>query len=80
MDLGLRGKVALGAASSGGIGLEIARSLAKEGARVIVNGRSEAGVARAIVTIRKDQSDVDLLPLVADNGSRRIRRRAENRR
>lgn len=68
MDLGLRGKVALVTASSGGIGLEIARALAKEGARVIVNGRSDANVAQAIATIRKDQPDADLLPLVADNG------------
>jgi 3-oxoacyl-[acyl-carrier protein] reductase len=68
MDLGLRGKVALVTASSGGIGLEIARSMAKEGARVIINGRSDENVARAIAAIRKDQSDADLLPLVADNG------------
>jgi NAD(P)-dependent dehydrogenase (short-subunit alcohol dehydrogenase family) len=36
MDLQLDGKLALVTASSGGIGFEIARSLAAEGARVIL--------------------------------------------
>ncbi len=69
MDLGLRGKVALVTASSGGIGLETARSLAREGARVIVNGRTDASVSRAMATIRKSQPDSDLVPLAADNSS-----------
>ena len=38
MKLELENKVALVTASSGGIGLEIARSLAAEGARVVING------------------------------------------
>lgn len=39
MDTGLQGKTALVPASSSGIGLAIARSLAAEGANVVLNGR-----------------------------------------
>ena len=39
MDLQLHGKLALISGSSKGIGLAIARVLAVEGARVIINGR-----------------------------------------
>ena len=46
MDLQLNGKLALVTGSTAGIGLAIAEALAREGARVIVNGRSEARVDR----------------------------------
>ncbi len=69
MNLGLTDKVALVTASSGGIGLEIARSLACEGARVIINGRTADRVERAIEDIRGKHPDADLLPLAADNGT-----------
>jgi 3-oxoacyl-[acyl-carrier protein] reductase len=69
MDLKLKGKTALVTASSGGIGLEIARYLAREGATVIVNGRSSDTVARACENIYSRCPDAKLLQLVADNGS-----------
>lgn len=69
MDLGLQGKLALVTASTGGIGLEIARALAAEGARVIVNGRSESSVAKAMDSIRSSDPDAALEPLAADNGT-----------
>ena len=47
MDLGLQDRVCIVTGSTAGIGLETARLLAAEGARVVVNGRSEDGVARA---------------------------------
>ena len=48
MDLELRDKLGLVTGSTKGIGLAIAAALANEGARVIVNGRSEASVSAAI--------------------------------
>ena len=69
MNLDLTSKTALVTASSGGIGLEIARSLAAEGARVVINGRSQAAVDKAIADIRAGQPDADLVPLAADNGT-----------
>jgi NAD(P)-dependent dehydrogenase (short-subunit alcohol dehydrogenase family) len=47
MDLQLGGKTALVSGSTKGIGVAIARLLAAEGAKVILNGRSEAAVAEA---------------------------------
>ncbi len=44
MQIELTGKTALVSASTGGIGLAIAKGLAQSGANVIVNGRSEASV------------------------------------
>jgi len=51
MDLQLKGKLALVSGSTAGIGYAIAASLAAEGARVIVNGRSQASVDAAVATI-----------------------------
>jgi len=48
MNLQLDNKLALVTASTGGIGREIARTLAREGATVIVNGRSASSVEAAI--------------------------------
>ena len=47
MDLGLRGRVCLVTGSTGGIGLETARLLAAEGARVVVCGRDAGRVGQA---------------------------------
>jgi 3-oxoacyl-[acyl-carrier protein] reductase len=47
MDLGLRDRVCLVTGSTSGIGLETARLLAAEGARVVVTGRHEDRVDRA---------------------------------
>src|SRR4051812_13159211 len=47
MDLKLADKTALVSGSTKGIGFAIAIGLAREGARVIVNGRSESAVAEA---------------------------------
>ena len=53
MDLQLEDKLALVSGSTAGIGYSIAESLAAEGARVIVNGRTQAGVDAALASIRK---------------------------
>jgi len=57
MDLQLTGKLALVSGSTKGIGLAIATGLAREGARVIVNGRSEKSVAEALAKIRQAVPD-----------------------
>ena len=49
MDLGLRDRLCVITGSTGGIGLETARLLAQEGARVVTSGRSAApGVGEAL--------------------------------
>ncbi|MGH6647273.1 SDR family NAD(P)-dependent oxidoreductase [Aquabacterium sp.] len=52
MDLKLTGKLALVSGSTAGIGHAIASALAAEGARVIVNGRSQASVDKAVAQIK----------------------------
>jgi NAD(P)-dependent dehydrogenase (short-subunit alcohol dehydrogenase family) len=47
MDLKLNGKTALISGSTKGIGFAVAELLAREGAKVIVNGRTEDAVAQA---------------------------------
>ncbi len=69
MKLHLENKVALVTASSSGIGQEIARSLAAEGAKVIINGRTKASVDKAIANLRVSLPDAELVALVADNGT-----------
>lgn len=51
MDLQLNGKRALVSGSTAGIGLAIATRLAAEGARVIINGRTQEAVDRAVAEI-----------------------------
>ncbi|MGL1958299.1 MAG: SDR family oxidoreductase [Colwellia sp.] len=69
MNLQLTNKIALVTASTGGIGLEIAKSLALEGATVIVNGRSSVSVDNAISKILIDVPNAKLKSLVADNAT-----------
>jgi NAD(P)-dependent dehydrogenase (short-subunit alcohol dehydrogenase family) len=52
MDLQLKGKLALVSASTAGIGLAIATMLAREGARVIINGRAQASVDEVVTRIK----------------------------
>jgi NAD(P)-dependent dehydrogenase (short-subunit alcohol dehydrogenase family) len=52
MDLQLDGKRALVSGSTAGIGLAIAIGLAKEGASVIVNGRTQARVDEAVAKVK----------------------------
>ncbi len=64
MDLGLTGKQALVSGSTAGIGLAIARGLAAEGARVIINGRTQQRVDAALATL-----DGDVRGIAADLGT-----------
>jgi NAD(P)-dependent dehydrogenase (short-subunit alcohol dehydrogenase family) len=72
MNLQLEGKTALVTGSTAGIGWAIAKLLAAEGARVIVNGRSESRVQGAIAEIRAalpSSPTPKLESLVADLGA-----------
>lgn len=66
MDLKLKGKTAIVTGSTAGIGFAIAQALAEEGAKIIVNGRSESGVRGAIERIRKAVAPADVDGLAAD--------------
>jgi NAD(P)-dependent dehydrogenase (short-subunit alcohol dehydrogenase family) len=52
LDLQLTNKIALVSGSTAGIGNAIAASLAREGARVIVNGRTSAAVDGAVAAMK----------------------------
>lgn len=52
MDLQLNGKTALISGSTAGIGYAIAEALAREGARVIVNGRTAKAVEQALAKLK----------------------------
>jgi len=52
MDLQLNGKLALVSGSTAGIGWAIATALAREGARVIVNGRAQASVDKVVAEMK----------------------------
>ena len=65
MDLKLNGKCALVTGSTAGIGFAIAKALAREGARVIVNGRTQSGVDRALAMLTA-KNKVDVVGFAAD--------------
>jgi NAD(P)-dependent dehydrogenase (short-subunit alcohol dehydrogenase family) len=69
MDLGLKGKVAVVTGSTAGIGFAIAAELAKEGATVVVNGRTQARVSRALERIRQSVPNADIRGVAADLGN-----------
>jgi NAD(P)-dependent dehydrogenase (short-subunit alcohol dehydrogenase family) len=69
MDLQLHGKTAFVTGSTAGIGFAIAEALAAEGAAVIVNGRTEERVGRAIVKLRSNHAQATVHGLAADLGT-----------
>jgi len=69
MNLKLEGKTALVSGSTAGIGYAIALGLAREGARVAVNGRTQKRVDAAIASIRKEVPRAKLEGIAADLGT-----------
>ena len=65
MDLGLRGKVAVIAAASQGMGLATARTLAAEGCKVAICARNQAPLDGAAASIRKE-TGAEVLAIRAD--------------
>jgi 3-oxoacyl-[acyl-carrier protein] reductase len=68
MDLGLKGKVAMVAAASQGLGFAIARALASEGARVSIAARNHTTVAAAAIRI-EEATGAQAIATVADVNS-----------
>ncbi|MGE5471591.1 MAG: SDR family NAD(P)-dependent oxidoreductase [Bacteroidota bacterium] len=66
MDLQISGKRALVSGSTKGIGFAIAVELAREGARVVINGRSPAGVAAAVERLRSLVGGAEVSGIAAD--------------
>ena len=66
MNLKLTDKTALVSGSTKGIGFAIATGLAREGARVIVNGRSEKAVAEAKAQIEQTVPDAKIESFAGD--------------
>jgi NAD(P)-dependent dehydrogenase (short-subunit alcohol dehydrogenase family) len=69
MDLGLLDKIAVVSGSTAGIGFAIAAALAAEGAKVVVNGRTQARVDVALRSIQQRVSGADLRGVPADLGT-----------
>src|SRR6202790_1091058 len=69
MDLQLEGKRALVTGRTADIGIAIAEALAKEGASVIVNGRTEERVSDALKKLRDSRVHGQLQALAADLGN-----------
>lgn len=57
MNFNLQDKLALVSGSTRGIGFAIVQGLAREGARVILNGRTQASVDDALARLRERQPD-----------------------
>lgn len=69
MHIRLDGKTALVTASTGGIGLAIAKGLVSTGAQVVINGRSEASVAKAKAELLAVAPSASIITVVADLGT-----------
>jgi 3-oxoacyl-[acyl-carrier protein] reductase len=59
MDLGLRDRVAIVTGSSRGLGRAAALALAREGARVVLNGRTETSLQQTAAEIRSEGGVVE---------------------
>jgi NAD(P)-dependent dehydrogenase (short-subunit alcohol dehydrogenase family) len=67
VNLQLEGKLAFVSGSTAGIGLAIATTLAREGARVIVNGRTQRAVDETVAGLRRELgSDVQVQGFAGD--------------
>jgi len=66
MNLQLKGKRAFVSGSTAGIGLAIAKTLAMEGAEVILNGRSQARIDQAITKLKGELPEAKFRGIPAD--------------
>src|SRR5438128_8437650 len=66
MDLGLRGKTAIVAAASKGLGKGVARALAAEGANVVMFSRDEGAILAAASEVQAACAGAQVIGLAAD--------------
>ena len=66
MDLQLKNKTAFISGSTAGIGFAIATRLLNEGAKVIINGRTQASVDKAIEELKSLIANADVTGIAAD--------------
>ena len=69
MNIDLSGKTAIVTGSTAGIGLAIAKGLATAGAKVIVNGRTEGAVAKAVAELAGTVSGAVIEGFAGDLGA-----------
>ncbi len=69
MDLKLKDKTAFVSGSTAGIGFAIVSRLAREGAEVWLNGRTQERVVEAVAEIKKTAADVKVRGIAADLGT-----------
>lgn len=69
MDLGYTDKRCLVTASTGGLGFAIAKAMAAEGATVVVNGRSKAGISASLERIAQAVPAARLEGVVGNSGT-----------
>jgi 3-oxoacyl-[acyl-carrier protein] reductase len=67
MDLQLKGKRALVAGSSRGLGFAIALGLATEGCRIVINGRDTNNLVEAASRLH-NQTNAEIVPIAGDVG------------
>lgn len=69
MDLHLKGKKAFVSGSTAGIGYGIAKKLLEEGAEVIINGRSDKSVGKAVNQLKTEIAEASVTGIAADFGN-----------
>lgn len=69
MNLKLENKRAIVSGSTAGIGYAIARDLAREGARVVINGRTQERVEKAIAGISREVPHAQVKGFASDLGT-----------
>jgi NAD(P)-dependent dehydrogenase (short-subunit alcohol dehydrogenase family) len=66
MDLKIKDKKAFVSGSTAGIGYGIAKRLLMEGAQVVINGRTQAGVDQAVAELKSSTGNVQVSGIAAD--------------
>src|ERR1700730_15646367 len=69
MNIDLSGKTAIVTGSTAGIGLAIAKGLATAGAQIIVNGRTQGAVAKAVAELAGAVSGAAIAGFAGDLGA-----------